>query len=75
MDIHKLFMSLPASKRQRLADGAGTSVAYISKLVRGHGVPSLTMARSIVSAWNRMRLKPKIVERDLLVSRDTKSGS
>lgn len=66
-------MVLPPSKRQELAASAGTTVAYLSKLVRGHGAPSIELADKIVKAWNRRRIKPVIAVEDFLRAREARA--
>jgi predicted transcriptional regulator len=46
-------MRLPRATRRKIAEMAGTTEAYLSKIVRGHSTPSLSLAVRIVVSWKR----------------------
>jgi len=51
----ELWTSLDHKQKQRLADRAGTSKAYLSQLAHGHRQPSLEMVRSMMAADRRIQ--------------------
>jgi len=53
----ELWTGLDPKQKQRLADKAGTSKAYLSQLAHGHREPSLEMVRSLTAADRRIQAR------------------